>query len=69
MCTAGADWGDHEAMARLVSDAAWKADILCLPQDHSEKSKLHERALRRMSGTMDWREQITQFNHARNPHE
>ena len=46
---------------RLVSDTAWKADILWLPQDHSEKSKLHERALRRISGTMDWREQITQF--------
>jgi hypothetical protein len=61
MCTAGADLGDHEAMARLVSDTAWKADILWLPQDHSEKSKLHERALRRISGTMDWREQITQF--------
>ena len=35
--------------------------ILWLPQDHSEKSKLNERALRRISGTMDWREQITQF--------
>jgi site-specific DNA recombinase len=35
--------------------------ILWLPQDHSEKSKLNERALRRISGTMDWREQITKF--------
>jgi hypothetical protein len=62
MCTAGADLGDHEAMAGLVSDTAWKADILWLPQDHSEKSKLiNERALCRISGTMDWREQIAQF--------
>jgi hypothetical protein len=58
---AGTDLGDHEAMARLVSDTAWKADSLWLPQDHSEKSKLSERALRRISGTIAWREQITQF--------
>jgi hypothetical protein len=65
MCTAGADLGDHEAMARLVSDTAWKADILWLPQDRSEKSKLiNERAVRRISGTMDWREQIAQFEQA-----
>ena len=35
--------------------------ILWLPRDHSEKIKLNERALRRISGAMDWREQIMQF--------
>ena len=38
-----------------------EADILWLPQDHSDNRKLNERALRRISGAMDWREQITQF--------
>ena len=37
--------------------------ILWLPRDQSEKIKLNERALRRISGAMDWREQITQFEH------
>jgi hypothetical protein len=35
--------------------------ILSLPQDHSENSKLKECALRRITGMVDWREQLRQF--------
>jgi hypothetical protein len=35
--------------------------ILSLPQDHSENSKLNECALRRITGIVDWREQLRQF--------
>ena len=35
--------------------------ILSLLQDHSENSKLNECALRRITGVVDWREQLRQF--------
>jgi hypothetical protein len=35
--------------------------ILSLRQDHSDNSKLNECALRRITGVVDWREQLRQF--------
>ena len=35
--------------------------ILRLPQDHSAQNQLNERALRRITGSLDWRQQVRMF--------